>query len=240
MVSPRKENPKLYYKFLLFDLDHTLLDFDAAEEAALTELLLEVGVEDIEAYKAYYKPMNQQLWRDLEAKKITKPQLVKTRFALLFEHFGHQVDGEAMAMLYEKHLSQQGQTYHGASELLEDLTAAGYDIYGATNGITAIQEGRLARSSIGNFFKQVFISEQSGTAKPDPAYYDWIAQQIDGFQKQAALMIGDSLSADIQGGHNAGIDTIWYNERDLVNDTILEPTYVADSYDAIRAILLNH
>lgn len=54
----------MYYKFLLLDLDHTLLDFEAA---ALTEMLLEVGVEDVEAYKDYYKPMNQQLWRDLEA-----------------------------------------------------------------------------------------------------------------------------------------------------------------------------
>lgn len=184
--------------------------------------------------------MNQQLWRDLEAKKITKSQLVKTRFALLFEHFGHHIDGEAMAMLYKKHLSQQGQTYPGAHELLEDLIAAGYEIYGATNGITVIQEGRMARSSIAPLFKHIFISEQSGTAKPDPAYYDWIAQGIDSFHKKDALMIGDSLSADIQGGYNAGIDTIWYNAKGLVNQSSLEPTYIANHYDDIRAILLNN
>lgn len=144
-----------------------------------------------------------------------------------------------MALLYEKHLSQQGQTYLGAYELLEDLKAAGYDIYGATNGITAIQEGRMARSGIASFFKQVFISEQSGTAKPDPAYYDWIAQSIDGFRKKDALMIGDSLSADIQGGYNAGIDTIWYNAKGLVNHSSLKPTYIASHYDDIREILLH-
>ncbi|WP_438467271.1 YjjG family noncanonical pyrimidine nucleotidase [Streptococcus pluranimalium] len=226
------------YKFLLFDLDHTLLDFEAAEEAALTEMLLEVGVEDVEAYKDYYKPMNQQLWRDLEAKKITKPELVKIRFALLFDHFDHQVDGEAMGILYEKHLGQQGQTYLGAHELLEDLIAAGYEIYGATNGITAIQEGRMARSSISPLFKHIFISEQSGTAKPDAAYYDWIGANIEGFNKEKALMIGDSLTADIRGGHNAGIDTIWYNPEKQVNNSELEPNYTVHDYDGIRKILL--
>ncbi|WP_218653337.1 YjjG family noncanonical pyrimidine nucleotidase, partial [Streptococcus pluranimalium] len=226
------------YKFLLFDLDHTLLDFEAAEEAALTEMLLEVGVGDVEAYKDYYKPMNQQLWRDLEAKKITKPELVKTRFALLFDHFGHQVDGEALAMLYEKHLSQQGQTYLGAHELLEDLIAAGYEIYGATNGITAIQEGRMARSSISPLFKHIFISEQSGTAKPDAAYYDWIGANIEGFNKEKALMIGDSLTADIRGGHNANIDTMWYNAKNQVNNSGLEPNYTVYDYNGIRKILL--
>lgn len=226
------------YKFLLFDLDHTLLDFEAAEEAALTEMLLEVGVEDVEAYKDYYKPMNQQLWRDLEAKKITKPELVKTRFALLFDYFDYQVDGEAMGILYEKHLGQQGQTYLGAHELLEDLIAAGYEIYGATNGITAIQEGRMARSSISPLFKHIFISEQSGTAKPDAAYYDWIGANIEGFNKEKALMIGDSLTADIRGGHNAGIDTIWYNPKKQVNNSGLEPNYTVHDYDGIRKILL--
>ncbi len=214
------------------------MDFEAAEEAALTEMLLEVGVGDVEAYKDYYKPMNQQLWRDLEAKKITKPELVKTRFALLFDHFGHQVDGEALAMLYEKHLSQQGQTYLGAHELLEDLIAAGYEIYGATNGITAIQEGRMARSSISPLFKHIFISEQSGTAKPDAAYYDWIGANIEGFNKEKALMIGDSLTADIRGGHNANIDTMWYNAKNQVNNSGLEPNYTVYDYNGIRKILL--
>lgn len=68
------------YKFLLFDLDHTLFDFDAAEDIALDMLLADEGVKEISAYKNYYIPMNKQLWRDLEAKKLTKQELVDTRF----------------------------------------------------------------------------------------------------------------------------------------------------------------
>ena len=81
------------YKFLLFDLDHTLLDFDAAEDVALTQLLKEEGVADIQAYKDFYVPMNKALWKDLEQKKISKQELVNTRFSRLFSHFGLEKDG---------------------------------------------------------------------------------------------------------------------------------------------------
>ena len=74
------------YKFLLFDLDHTLLDFDTAEDIALTQFLEEQGVTEIQIYKDYYIPMNKGLWRDLEQGKITKPELVNTRFSRLFAH----------------------------------------------------------------------------------------------------------------------------------------------------------
>lgn len=80
----------MFYKFLLFDLDHTLLDFDAAEDVALTQLLKEEGVADIQAYKDYYVPMNKALWKDLELKKISKQELVNTRFSRLFAHFGQE------------------------------------------------------------------------------------------------------------------------------------------------------
>ena len=70
----------MYYKFLLFDLDHTLLDFDAGEDIALTQLLEEEGVEDIQAYKDYYVPMNKLLWKDLELKKITKKRVGQYTF----------------------------------------------------------------------------------------------------------------------------------------------------------------
>ena len=94
VVYPRKEKLKLSYKFLLFDLDHTLLDFDAAEDVALTQLLKEEGVSDIKAYKDYYVPMNKALWKDLEQKKISKQELVNTRFSRLFAHFGQEKDGK--------------------------------------------------------------------------------------------------------------------------------------------------
>lgn len=94
------------YKFLLFDLDHTLLDFEAAEDVALTQLLLEEAqVPDVQTYKDFYIPMNQQLWQDLTLNKISKKELVNTRFAKLFAHFGQKVDGRTLAHRYQNFLS---------------------------------------------------------------------------------------------------------------------------------------
>ena len=163
---------KLSYKFLLFDLDHTLLDFDAAEDVALTQLLKEEGVVDIQAYKDFYVPMNKALWKDLEQKKISKQELVNTRFSRLFSHFGQEKDGSFLAQRYQFYLAQQGQTISGAHELLDSLIGRDYDLYAATNGITAIQTGRLAQSGLAPYFNQVFISEQLQTQKPDALFYE--------------------------------------------------------------------
>ena len=225
------------YKFLLFDLDHTLLDFDTAEDVALTQLLKEEGVEDIQAYKDYYVPMNKSLWRDLEQKKITKQELVNTRFSKMFSHFGIEKDGVYLSERYQFYLAQQGQVFSGAMELLDSLIDSGYELYAATNGITTIQTGRMAQSGLAPYFNQVFISEQLQTQKPDALFYEKIGQQIAGFSKEKTLMIGDSLTADIQGGNNAGIDTIWYNPHHLENHTQAQPTYEVDSYQALLELL---
>ena len=225
------------YKFLLFDLDHTLLDFDAAEDVALTQLLKEEGVADIQAYKDYYVPMNKSLWKDLEEKKITKQELVNTRFSKLFSHFGIEKDGVYLAERYQFYLDQQGQVFSGAMELLDSLIDRGYELYAATNGITTIQTGRIAQSGLAPYFNQIFISEQLQTQKPDSLFYEKIGQQIAGFSKEKTLMIGDSLTADIQGGNNADIDTIWYNSHHLENKTKAQPTYEVDSYQALLELL---
>ena len=229
----RKEHLDLKYKYLLFDLDHTLLDFDAAEDIALSQLLKEEGVAEIQAYKDYYVPMNKALWKDLEQKKITKKELVNTRFAKLFAHFGIEKDGAYLAERYQFFLSKQGQTFPGVEDLLKNLINQGYELYAATNGITFIQTGRLEQSGIAPYFKQIFISEQLHTQKPDAEFYEKIGSRIPNFDKKYALMIGDSLSADIQGGENAGIDTVWYNPQHLENKTQANPTYEVDSYQAL-------
>ena len=181
--------------------------------------------------------MNKALWKDLELKKITKQELVNTRFSKLFEHFWIEKDGTYLANRYQFYLAQQGQVFSGAMELLDNLIDRSYELYAATNGITAIQTGRLAQSGLTPYFNQVFISEQLQTQKPDALFYERIGQQITGFDKEKALMIGDSLTADIQGGNNAGIDTIWYNPNHLVNKTGAQPTYEVHSYQDLLGCL---
>ncbi len=233
----RKEKPILSYKFLLFDLDHTLLDFDLAEDVALRLLLEEAGVADVEAYRDYYVPMNKAMWQDLTLGKISKADLIATRFAKLFAHFGQKVDGPYFAQRYQEFLSQQGQVFSGAKELLTELTARDYRLLAATNGVTYIQKGRLAHSGLSPYFEKIFISDEMGYHKPEKAFYDSIQARVADFQVERALMIGDSLMADILGGNNANIDTAWFNPESLANTSIAKPTYTIQSYADLLRIL---
>ncbi|MGT2768839.1 YjjG family noncanonical pyrimidine nucleotidase [Streptococcus ictaluri] len=225
------------YQFLLFDLDHTLLDFDAAEDQALDALLNDYGVEDIQAYKAFYKPMNQALWKALEDKQISKKELVNSRFSRLLAHFGRNEDGIVLANRYQEHLKKQGQSYIGSNDLLARLKQSGYELYAATNGIASIQKERLQVSGLMPYFKAVFVSELSGFQKPDKAFFDWFAAQIPDYDSSKTLMIGDSLTADIQGGLNAGIDTVWFNHQHLSNQTTIQAKYEISSYQELLNLL---
>ena len=104
--------------------------------------------------------------------------------------------------------------------------------------MTAIQEGRLAHSTIAPYFKEVFISEQLHTQKPEPAFFDKVGQLIPGFSKEKTLMIGDSLTADIAGGNAAGIDTVWYNPDHKENTSQVVPTYTVSNYQEIADLLI--
>ncbi|MFC3928996.1 YjjG family noncanonical pyrimidine nucleotidase [Streptococcus caprae] len=227
----------LYSFFLLFALDHTLLDFEVGEEVALGLLLEEMNFSDHEAFRAYYKPMNQAMWKDLEKKLITKSELVNTRFSKAFAYFGIEVDSPTMAEKFQGYMGQQGHAFAGAAELLKDLTNQGYQIYGATNGITKIQQGRMQNSPIGPYFTQVFISEQLGTQKPDALFYEKIAEQIEDFQHEEALMIGDSLTADIPGGIAAGLKTVWVNFKGQQNQTPYQADYEVRTYQELLHLL---
>ena len=219
------------YTHLLFDLDHTLLDFNRAEDLALTFLLEEAGVasQELKVYKDHYIPMNRAMWEDLNHGLITKPELLRTRFSRLFEHFGKEVDGSHLAGRYQHFLSQQGQELPQAHAFLADIKDRGHKIYAATNGVSFIQRGRLQASS--------FISDEVGAHKPSTDFFDKIANQVHDFHPSSALMIGDSLTADIQGGNNAGIDSVWFNPSNLVNETLAVPTYQVKSYEEILKIL---
>ena len=110
-------------------------------------------------------------------------------------------------------------------------------IYAATNGVSYIQRGRLQASSILPFFDDIFISDEVGAHKPSTDFFEKIADQVNDFHHDSALMIGDSLTADIQGGNNAGIDSIWFNPNGLVNETPAVPTYQVKNYQEILTIL---
>ncbi len=230
----------LTYRFLLFDLDRTLLDFDDAENKALEQLFRQEGVRDIESFKNYYIQLNKQLWLAYEREEITKDNLVNTRFSRTFAHFDKKKNGIVLAERYQELLSKQGQVFPGTFELLDRLQEQGYDLYAITNGITAIQQGRLSVSPLGTYFKRIFISEEMGVQKPSPVFFEKVAQAIPGFCTEKALVIGDSLTSDIQGAVNAGLASLWYNPKGLpLTKEAPQPTRVVKDFKGILDFLFD-
>lgn len=227
------------YQFLLFDLDNTLLDFDLAEDRALNTLFSKHGVkeEEIEIYKAFYKPLNQELWKKLEQKLITREELLRTRFYKLFSHFGIELDGDVLAKEYELLLGEHGEHIAGAVELLEELEKAGFQIIAISNGVSKIQRSRLFSSEVTAFLKEIFISEEMGVQKPDIEFFQMVESKLDGFDKSRAVVIGDSLSADIQGANHYEIDCIWYNPQKKVNTSAAKPTFEVTNYGQLKKLL---
>ena len=142
-----------------------------------------------------------------------------------------------MARDYEHALGQQTCLLEGALELIRELHGK-CELYILTNGITAVQQSRFNGCALAPYFDRCFISEQMGCAKPEKRFFDLVAAAIPGFEPKEALVIGDSLSSDIRGGINAGLDTCWFNPAGKAAPPDMEITYTVSRLADMKAILL--
>ena len=200
------------YRWLLFDADDTLFDYPAAEAQALRLTFEQSGAVYLPEYLEIYKTYNRQVWREYESSRISAVELRTKRFRLLFEEIGLWLDPQAVSPQYLRNLARGSQLLDGAKEVLETLHTR-YRMALVTNGLADVQRPRLDFSLIRDCFEHVFISEEIGAAKPEKAYFDAVFQTIGNPPENEVLIIGDSLTADMQGGLNYGMDTCWYNPK---------------------------
>ena len=202
------------YKYLLFDVDGTLLDFDKAEQYALEYTFRHYDISLTYEINQRYEEINKKLWKDFENGLIDKKTVVYSRFVLLFKEFNIPVDGIAFEDDYQNAL---GQGYFVLPHTIEVLSALyqKYPLYVVTNGVSQTQYSRLEGTDIKKYFQNIFVSEDIGHQKPSKEYFDYCFKNIDKIDLSKTLIIGDSLSSDIQGGINAGIDTCWFNPNHL-------------------------
>jgi 2-haloacid dehalogenase len=225
------------YRFALFDADNTLLDFTAAEEHAIKECLSARGLPTDGETISLYSSINDGHWKRLEQGLTTRDRLRVERFADFFRAIRYDGDPMAMADDYMEALSRQIQLVDGALELIKSLHGR-CKLYIVTNGITSVQTRRFGGCPLAEYFDACFISEQLGCAKPEKRFFDQVAAAIPGFTPQEALVIGDSLSSDIRGGINAGLDTCWFNPNGKETPPDMRITYTIRRLCELESILL--
>ncbi len=223
-------------KHVFLDLDDTILDFHKAEQVAIEKTLRAFSIPVTEENKALYSKINKGCWEALERGEITRTRLRSLRFERFLEAIGHEaVSG--VHEVYESHLAQGHYFLPGAEALLAALYEKKYSLYLATNGIAAVQAGRVASAGIGKYFAARFVSEEVGYNKPSREYFDACFAAIEGFSKDEAVIVGDSLTSDIKGGITAGIRTVWFNPSRKENKSEIQPDAEIASLDALIGVL---
>ncbi len=223
-------------EYLFLDLDDTILDFQKAERIAIAKTLRTFHLEPEESVVARYIQINLEHWHRLERKELTREQVVVGRFAQLFAEYGISADPAAAASCYETHLSVGHYFLPGAEEALKSLSKK-YKLYLASNGTAKVQAGRLASANISRYFEKIFVSQEIGANKPDKLYFDRCAAQIPGYDRNRAVMVGDSLTSDIQGGIHAGMRTVWVNPAHAPHPAQITPDYEIEALSQLESLL---
>lgn len=211
-------------KAILWDIDGTLLDFLKAEAYGIRKCFskFELG-ECTDEMMARYSAINRRWWEKLERGECTKPEVLEGRFRDFFDAEGIGFDriGE-FNLSYQFHLGDHAFFSDNALETVQALQGK-FAQYAVTNGTALAQDRKLEKSGLDRIFDGVFISERVGFEKPDERFFEAVFAAIP-FAKEECIIIGDSLTSDMQGGINAEIRTCWYNPK----NTSLPTQYTID------------
>ena len=226
------------FEFLFLDLDETILDFQKAEKNALSKMLQSFGLTPTEEVLTQYHRINKAHWEALERKELTREQVQLGRFQVLFQMFSMEIDPKEAARTYEQNLSCGHWFLPGAEEAVKSLSKK-YKLYLASNGTAKVQAGRLASAQIAPYFAGIFISQEIGANKPSAEFFEHCFAHIPGFDKEKAIIVGDSLSSDILGGQNAGIATCWVNPHHQARREGIRVDYEIEALSQLEELLAN-
>ncbi|NCC06806.1 MAG: noncanonical pyrimidine nucleotidase, YjjG family [Clostridia bacterium] len=227
-----------FYNCLLFDMDDTLLDFAAAEDAAIHETLEHFEFDDIDSACEKYKAINKLLWQKLDKGEIKQDKLVVLRFEQLLREVGKLGNAAEMNKFYLGALSTHCDIYVGVDEMLDELSQVA-TLAIVSNGIEYVQARRLKDSGIEKYFDAVAVSGKIGASKPARRIFDAVLTELGIENRSKVLVVGNSLSTDVQGGKNAGLKTCLLNTNgeDLPENSV-KPDYVIKGYEQLLRIVM--
>jgi putative hydrolase of the HAD superfamily len=207
------------YKFLFFDLDHTLWDYHANATKALTQLYHKFDIESYfespAEFITLFNQHNDTLWEDYRQGNIKKEELRYKRFRDTFGEKGLNNNELTVEIgdIYMEITPRLNTLFPNALDTLEYLAPRGYEMYILTNGFLKTQEIKLENAGIDKFFKRIFSSDELGINKPHKDFFHWVISSLHA-NKKDCLMIGDDEKVDVGGAKSYGIDSVWFNSID--------------------------
>lgn len=229
------------YRHLFFDLDHTLWDFETNAKQAMEEIyqtlsLSDKGIPDFDAFYDRYSYHNHRLWDRYTKGFIKQDELRWKRMwlALLDFKLADEPLSRRMAAEFLELLPTKNTLFPYTVEILQYLQEKNYRMHLVTNGFEKVQYGKIQQANLAGFFDQVITSEASNSLKPNREIFEYAFSKA-GAQADESIMIGDNQDADIEGGKNAGMDTIFVNHLNV--EPYSKPTYIVYHLKELENIL---
>ena len=205
------------YKDLFFDLDHTLWDFETNSKETIQELyntynLADLGIVDFDGFYDTYSAHNHRLW-DRYTKGFIKQEELRWKrvyLSLLDFKVANEKLAKEMSQAYLEILPNKQHLFPYTIEILDYLKKKEYKMHLITNGFESVQFKKIQNSGIADYFIEVITSEASNSLKPHKDIFEYALKNTNATVAES-IMIGDNESADIQGGINIGMDTVFVN-----------------------------
>lgn len=221
---------------VLIDVDNTLLDFNKCAEEAIKIGFSKWNIEYNEKVFPVFLEVNDSLWQKIETGEIDKPTLYQLRWKTIFERLGIDADGPVFEQDFRNIFSESKEPVDGAYDILDYLSEK-YTVSVASNASYWQQMKRLTNSDMLKYFANIFNSEQIGYPKPEKKFFDACFEKLGNIPKDEVIIIGDSLSADINGGAAYGIKTLWFNYGKIPVPKESKADFIVKSLDEIKNIL---
>lgn len=224
---------------ILWDLDQTILDFAKSQDYALRYTFRQFGLETADKTVAVYAAINDEYWKRMERGEITKDEVLRGRFVTLFERLGiTDIRPEAFGEIYQDALGDVFFFQDEADKIIMRLKEQGFRQYIVTNGVNRTQAKKVKLSGLDRMVDGVFVSELMGYPKPRKEYFDACFERLEGVTREECLLVGDSITSDIQGGVNAGIAVCWYNPQGQTDHSGLTIDYeIRDLHELIKILM---
>ena len=227
------------YQYLFIDNDDTLMDFSGSEYECIGKTLEHFGLDASHETRMTYNAINKSCWEAFDKGEIKREEIKPMRFTKLLKHLGasHTAeDIDRFGEFYENSLGESAIWLEGAVDFLKNARKH-LKIYIVTNGAAKIQRNRFKLVDMDDLVDGIVISEEIGSRKPETEYFETAFKMAGCTDKSKAIMVGDTLTSDIQGGLAAGVDTCLYDYRHNYDHIDSGAKFVAHSYEELNKIL---